>query len=513
MRPIAVGLLIAALCSTNVALAACAVAKPFIEKLNAGADPGAFPDASGCGNEFEADLTTALVAFIEKNPPSKVKVVVATIRDWHRTQQRKSPFESLAKDVAKSLAAKGKTFTLPEATDKYALLDGVHLFAGLTEPATPQVVKPTTPIAAPPQPRLQPPVPKKVPAPPTETLLWIAAITGIVTISLVASLVIATFVFKPNAELVKRLEAVSNGINDLRNAVRASADKADRDHQTFAADLKHFAENLDAQFLKPAHLAPLSASIVDLRREVSVIGSAPAADQVVMPSRSSVVLEREVLAESWKNFCNNKELFAAYENAKQSDGWQQVDALFDGLARYVPDDLKPTLEAVLAPARDYGNLVRRLQLVPRLVSDELPDAGSEAKELLRTRDLAQALAAAHNGGVERLRFRLRAWVTDSFLGFADLFLQHYQQARMENRDAGMEPGVEIVRRVLRVAALEPIDVKLGETPFDSARHVGRSMSSDTRFPDGVITAVVRNGFVEGGQHVIRQPEVIVNRLR
>jgi hypothetical protein len=29
----------------------------------------------------------------------------------------------------------------------------------------------------------------------------------------------------------------------------------------------------------------------------------------------------------------------------------------------------------------------------------------------------------------------------------------------------------------------------------------------------VIMAVVRNGFVQGGREVIRQPEVIVNRLR
>ena len=70
-----------------------------------------------------------------------------------------------------------------------------------------------------------------------------------------------------------------------------------------------------------------------------------------------------------------------------------------------------------------------------------------------------------------------------------------------------------MREVLRVASVEPIDVTPGETLFDSARHVGRSTSNDPRFADGVITGVVRNGFIEGGRQVIRQPEVIVNRTR
>jgi hypothetical protein len=43
--------------------------------------------------------------------------------------------------------------------------------------------------------------------------------------------------------------------------------------------------------------------------------------------------------------------------------------------------------------------------------------------------------------------------------------------------------------------------------------MGRSTTSDPRLPDGSIASVVRNGFLRANQPAIRQPEVIVNRLR
>jgi len=95
----------------------------------------------------------------------------------------------------------------------------------------------------------------------------------------------------------------------------------------------------------------------------------------------------------------------------------------------------------------------------------------------------------------------------------DLYLQRCQQAQIEKRDGATSEGLTLVRNMLRIAAVEPIEVTPGETLFDSTRHVGRSTSNDPRFADGVITGVVRNGFIEGGQLVIRQPEVIVNRMR
>jgi len=65
--------------------------------------------------------------------------------------------------------------------------------------------------------------------------------------------------------------------------------------------------------------------------------------------------------------------------------------------------------------------------------------------------------------------------------------------------------------VLQLADLQPVALIPGVTPFDSSRHVGRSTTSDARLANGVIAGVIRNGFVRG-QKVIRQPEVIVNRL-
>jgi molecular chaperone GrpE (heat shock protein) len=42
--------------------------------------------------------------------------------------------------------------------------------------------------------------------------------------------------------------------------------------------------------------------------------------------------------------------------------------------------------------------------------------------------------------------------------------------------------------------------------------MGRSTANNPNFADGIIVGVVRNGFIRGGREVIRQPEVIVNRL-
>jgi molecular chaperone GrpE (heat shock protein) len=198
--------------------------------------------------------------------------------------------------------------------------------------------------------------------------------------------------------------------------------------------------------------------------------------------------------------------------------WGEIrNPLLIELPKVVPEDLKPTFDTVLAPARDFYNLMTKLFLVPKLVKDELPRLSSDAEELMRLRELINLLTMAQNSNLvaDRLNFRLEPWIVDHFLGFADLFLQRYQQAQMEKRQSQqdqLEPGLQIVRQVLKIADLEPVDVTPGVTHFDSNRHVGRSTACDMNLANGVIVGVIRNGFVRGGQKVIRQPEVIVNRV-
>jgi hypothetical protein len=214
-----------------------------------------------------------------------------------------------------------------------------------------------------------------------------------------------------------------------------------------------------------------------------------------------------MLAQQWKRFREQKDLGEA---TSQDHAW---DGLLNELTTLVPNDLRPSFDAVLTPYREHRQLVQKIGIIPKVVQGEMP-LSSEAAELKRARDLAQLLMAVESQeGRVRLQFHVQSWIIDTFLPFADLYLQNYQKALLERRDTELQKGMTLVRQILRIASVEPVDVTLGETRFDSTRHIGRFTSSDPRFSDGVITGVVRNGFVEGGHQVIRQPEVIVNRVR
>lgn len=262
-------------------------------------------------------------------------------------------------------------------------------------------------------------------------------------------------------------------------------------------------------------VAPLATGVDKLRLDVAsltvtveqLLSRMPTTTPAPLAPEDRVALERQILSESWKQFRRNGELSAALDDALQEGEWTQ---LLDQLVNIVPADLKPTFDSVVAPCREQRALLKRIGLIPRIAAGNLPRLPTDAEEIRRTRELAALLTSEVPRIVE---FRFRNWVTDSFIGFADLYLQRYQQAQLDDGAETMRQGVGLVRQVLRAAAVEPIEVTPGETLFDSTRHVGRSTSNDPRFSDGVITGVVRNGFIEGGQLVIRQPEVIVNRMR
>lgn len=244
-----------------------------------------------------------------------------------------------------------------------------------------------------------------------------------------------------------------------------------------------------------AGLRALESSIEELR-ELLTAGSG-----------DPVALEHQILAESWKQFRKNADRSTALDDALRDRAWMH---LLDQLTPAVPPDLRPSFDAALAPCREQRSILQRIELIPQIVAGTLARLPNDAEEIRRARELATLLSSA----VDRVtEFRFKNWVTDSFLQFADLYLQRYQQARLERREAEMQDGLLLARQVLHAAAVEPIEVMPGETLFDGTRHVGRSTTNDPRFADGVITGVIRNGFVEDGQQIIRQPEVIVNRMR
>lgn len=219
--------------------------------------------------------------------------------------------------------------------------------------------------------------------------------------------------------------------------------------------------------------------------------------------------EHERLVEQWRRFSARPELVAAWSAAPDEQPWERV---FAALETAVPAELRPSFDAAAEPYRPYQQLRRKLKIASRVVAGELADV-LPAAAAERARDLTRILEDLQkDGGGALLDFSFEKWMTSDFLPFADLFIRRYQIARAEGSGgAELQRGFALIRELLEAASLAPIDVTPGETRFDSRCHVGSSTSSDPRFPDGVITGVVRNGFIEGGRLVIRQPEVIVNR--
>lgn len=231
------------------------------------------------------------------------------------------------------------------------------------------------------------------------------------------------------------------------------------------------------------------------------------------PPQPPIEVEREALREAWKQF--SASAMAAELNGVRNDGWQQINGpLLSDLPKLVPEELRESLWTATAAARDYYQLTAKLDLIPKVLRRGA-DLSSPTLEIKRLRELNQLLNMIQSSNLmaDRLRFNFASWVTDHFVGFADLLLQSYQKAQLEGRPEELEPAAQIVRQVLSVAGLAPIEVALGSTQFDSTRHIGRSTTRDPNYADGVILGVVRNGFLRGGREVVRQPEVIVNRVR
>lgn len=515
-------LLASMLSMSGLADAACAPMTAFIDKLKVGERGLDFPDITSCGNDFAPGLARALAAYVQTRPRADVEPLVAMIKAGYRKPERKTAFGDLAAAVQQDLASTG--FKLPQTEDKYSLLDGLPQYAKANAPApllstTTKAIPPAPPAASknPLGDHRQPPSPSRLT--PLAVAIALAVVCGI------GGVIVFAYVLTGRArsfsqQIDGRLQALASASADLKTVFALCEVKLDRvetAQQEMAGQLQSWGERFppSAKVLSPVDLDGVSAEIRELRNQVGRLENDH--DPAPTPAMAdSVALEREALGESWKNFRQNEQLCAYVDNAAKDECWKQIgDPLLMHLPKLVPDDLKPTFEAVLAPAREYNNLLVKISLIPKIVNGELPRLGNDAQELARTRDFAQLLAMSHHSSFmsDRLNFRLKNWVMDSFLVFADLYLQRYQQLETENRQEALEEGVSIVRRVLRAAAVEPIDVKLGETPFDSTRHIGRSTTNDARFSDGVIVGVVRNGFVESGNQIIRQPEVVVNRTR
>lgn len=478
----------------------------FVAAVNKGEIPAEFPELNDkCDTP---GLVRAFVSFV-RNHPAKSKELLQVVANGFRVNDCPSMFGRFAAEVHKELFA-----------NSYGLLDDIPLRVNPEPPRPPITVNapPTTLDIAERQ-----HIAASTVAALRQPLLIASAMPAGVG-ALAVALLIAQMRAQKRArgDAFDRIDAAAKNLNGLFTSMKTVVDdqklqneraEALRGRVETAVDA--WSARLPARLLSADDLARVSQSLDAIWSELSQGGSRSESKAAVAAAIDVVALERDALRESWQQFYDRKDLAAALDHASRDEVWQKIqNALLFELPKHVPDELKPSFDAAVAPARDYHNLVTKISLAPRVVKDELPRLDTP-REIRRTRELAGLLDDLQNSthAAERLNFHARTWITDTFLGFADLYLQRYQQAQLESRAESLRKGAAIVRDVLQAAAVEPIDVTLGQTTFDSTRHVGRSTANDPRFGDGVIVGVIRNGFMEGGRLVIRQPEVIVNRTR
>ncbi len=229
--------------------------------------------------------------------------------------------------------------------------------------------------------------------------------------------------------------------------------------------------------------------------------------------------ELDVLRQSWRKYAEATEDIAALTaiGAEGGEWRRQRELLLRELPRRTGrhPDLHGLYQSILPPVREYDHLVSHLALIPRLLDGEVAPLEDPAKDLLRVREctsLLLSLLQSSEGTTGRLRFDLRQWIAGDFCRFADVFLRAYQTSELEGEASELAGGLATVREVLGWAEIEPIEIELGRTKFDSRLHTGQVGASDPRFPDGSIVRVDRSGFRTVGGPVLQLPKVIVNRV-
>lgn len=278
-----------------------------------------------------------------------------------------------------------------------------------------------------------------------------------------------------------------------------------------------------------------------------------------LPFAGLLAAERGLLQRSWKPFAENHsdlvDLARQFGRDASGEPARVERSLIDrllGLPKALTEapELQRSASGVLAPLREYfsrlhrlsmsADLVREGGLQPaerdadpasrvaaaesgllRLVEQPRPTrspAALDAKtrerfeaEVLRIRDGLQLLTLLQTTDLaDRIRsFNLKSWIRGDFVRFADELIR----ARQRGPAPGLEVAWEIIREALAHAGLQPVEIELGKTRFDSKVHIGRSDAHERDAQDGVIVGVVRNGFRDVlSEKYFQRPEVVVNRV-
>ncbi len=241
--------------------------------------------------------------------------------------------------------------------------------------------------------------------------------------------------------------------------------------------------------------------------------------KVPSPLAAQFETEQALLKKDWKRFLNTEKEIGRLAQSVKAEGDHKV--IFDELLRELPKAVEsdPQLSqffgSKLAPIHFINRQLKLILLAGARAEQEMPEENALMSKLLGLRDSAHLLATFRNtdkAGEELLRFKPTEWCNKKLPELADQFLCFYQEAQAKGQSAPLDKALKVVIRALRIGELEPIDIVLGETDFNSEIHVGVSRDNQPKYPEGTIVGVVKNGFKNiRDARVVTQPEVIVNR--
>src|SRR3989338_1960811 len=200
-----------------------------------------------------------------------------------------------------------------------------------------------------------------------------------------------------------------------------------------------------------------------------------------------------------------------------------------------PQDLgiRNTFKGMLQPVERYANAAKNLGVVGKFVKGEIGAGGSveqQEKITQSVKDVLFKFCVLTSGEREKLKnFDQSRYITDNLGGFDLLYNElvnnegyKYMSATgdpeslrpLDQANAWLSQFKDIkapMDALLGSAGIKVIPIALGKTGFDSRYHVGRSATKKSSLPNGVITAIIRNGFSQGDK-ILQLPEVLVNRI-
>jgi len=233
---------------------------------------------------------------------------------------------------------------------------------------------------------------------------------------------------------------------------------------------------------------------------------------------SMLKIEKSTFNQAWNKLEKNKHFF---EYIKKFVDSSEYKLIIKKIGSKLPELVKhnstlyPQCINISDSINNYFSKVIRIDYFTKNKEkeEEILKQKSLNEKIFWYRDNSQTIMQLQKE-IQRFEFfDAKKWVLENFIDFADLFILEYQKAKLKNSHKDLEEAKLIVLEVLDIVDLEPVEVDLYITRFDSRIHIARSTVSNNSVATGVIVSVIRNGFKYKTKNLYyRQPEVIVNKV-